>query len=256
MVQQCPCVRCSKCVKANQKALFCTSCRNWVHISCSEISVKSYDDPNEHFVNWECSRCLLNHLPNYIVNNSESDVDDSNNIDPSCKSDENISLKYDQLSSKGIKFVHLNIVSLLKYHEEIKQIMFENEIQVLALNETRLDSSIADSEMYIPHYSLLRKDRDRNGGGVAIYVHESIHINLVSHDSLERLEALCIKVCLKNTKPIIFVNWYRPPNSKVEVFNHYEDFLVFANGLNRQPIIMGDINCDITKKPFEGNTKV
>ena len=106
--------------------------------------------------------------------------------------------------------------------------MFENEIQVLALNETRLDSSIADSEMYIPHYSLLRKDRDRNGGGVAIYVHESIHINLVSHDSLERLEALCIKVCLKNTKPIIFLNWYRPPNSKVEVFNHYEDFFVFA----------------------------
>ena len=216
----------------------------------------SYDDPNEHFVNWECSRCLLKHLPNYIEINSESDVDDSSNKYSLGHDDENISLKYDQLSGKGIKFVHLNIVSLLKYYEEIKQILFENDIQVLALNETRLDSSIADSEIYIPHYALLRKDRDRNGGGVVIYVHESIHFNLVSHCSLEHLEALCIKVCLKNTKPIIFLNWYRPPNSKIELFNHYEDLLVLMNSFNGQVIIMGDINCDIMKKPFEGYTKV
>ena len=69
-------------------------------------------------------------------------------------------MKYDQLSEKGIKFVHLNIVSLLKYYEEIKQIMNENELHVLALNETRLDSSVSDIEVEIPHYSIIRKDRD------------------------------------------------------------------------------------------------
>ena len=258
MVQQFPCVRCSKCVKANQKALLCTSCHNWVHISCSGISAERYDDPNEHFISWECSKCLLKHLPNYVHvdNKSGSSVDDSSNEYPRSKLGDNISLKYDQLAGKGIKFVHLNIVSLLKYHEEIKQIIVDNDIHVLALNETRLDSSIADSEISIPHYSLLRKDRDRFGGGVAIYVHESIHFNLVTHNSLEHLEALCINVCLKNSKPIIFLNWYRPPNSKVELFNYYEDFLVFANSLNGPLIVMGDTNCDIMKKPFVGNTKV
>ena len=133
--------------------------------------------------------------------------------------------------------------------------MFENEIHVLALNETRLDSSVSDNEICIPQYTLLRKDRDRNGGGVAIYVHESIPFNQVTTDSIGQMEALCINVCLKNTTPVIFLNWYRPPSSRIELFDQYENFLAFASSLKGQLIIMGDTNCDIMKSPLEGKTK-
>ena len=123
---QFPCVLCSKCVKTKQKALLCTSCQKWVHISCSGISTKQYNDTSEQFLDWECAKCILRHLPNYIVNNSESEVNKiPNNKSPECQKIENVTLKYDQLSEKGIKFDHLNIVSLLKYYEEIKQIMTE-----------------------------------------------------------------------------------------------------------------------------------
>ena len=61
---------------------------------------------------------------------------------------------------------------------------------------------------------------------------------------------------MKNTKPIWFLNWYRPPNSRIDLFKRYEDFLDFANNNCNCPfVIMGDTNCDIINKPFEGSTK-
>jgi hypothetical protein len=42
------------------------------------------------------------------------------------------------------------------------------------INETRLDSYIYNSEVEIAGYDLIRKNRNRNGGGVAIYVRSVI----------------------------------------------------------------------------------
>ena len=73
-------------------------------------------------------------------------------------------------------------------------------------------------------YNLIRKDRNRHGGGVAIYLKNTLNIQTIEHESLCHLEAICIKLCLKGTKPILFVNWYRPPNSKTHVWDHYYFF--------------------------------
>ena len=40
----------------------------------------------------------------------------------------------------------------------------------MCINETRLDSSIENSEVGIPGYDLIRRDRNRNGEGGAIYL--------------------------------------------------------------------------------------
>ena len=50
-------------------------------------------------------------------------------------------------------------------------------LDVLALNETRLDSTISDELVSIDSYEILRADRTRNGGGVCIYVR--CHINFL-----------------------------------------------------------------------------
>lgn len=48
--------------------------------------------------------------------------------------------------------------------------MRDNPFDVLTLNETRLGSSVLDCEVQIPGYDIIRSDRNRNGGGVAIYI--------------------------------------------------------------------------------------
>jgi exonuclease III len=47
--------------------------------------------------------------------------------------------------------------------------MQDKPFDILTLNETRLDNSISDSEVKISGYDIVRPNRNRNGGGVAMY---------------------------------------------------------------------------------------
>ena len=67
----------------------------------------------------------------------------------------------------------LNINSLLAHIDEFRVFMNESDIDIISINETKLDSTINDNEVYIPGYEIVRKDRKingRHGGGVCIYV--------------------------------------------------------------------------------------
>ncbi len=56
--------------------------------------------------------------------------------------------------------------------------MINQYLDILILNETRLDDtiqcSISDSEISIDKYAIVRRDRSRQGGGVAMYIRSSI----------------------------------------------------------------------------------
>ena len=247
-----PCSCCKKSVKSNQKALLCTICNNWVHTSCAGISNALYNDPSQHFVEWQCRKCIFELLPF-----KETDVYVDNlkllNDSKTTKKGESVNefssvRKFEQLSDKGLKFCHLNIASLLKNIDEVRLFMKENNVDVLALNETRLDDSVNESEISVPMYNIVRKDRDRMGGGVAIYVKAGINFQIVDHVAMSQLEALCIKICPPKSKPIFFVNWYRPPNAKIEKIDLYENLLQFLDSFNAAIIVMGDVNCDIMDK--------
>jgi exonuclease III len=72
----------------------------------------------------------------------------------------------------------LNIASLFKHFDELQVFMEEEPFDVLAINETRLDSSILDCSVSLPGYNLLRRDRNRNGGGVCVYIRKTIELNI------------------------------------------------------------------------------
>ena len=70
---------------------------------------------------------------------------------------------------------------------------------MLAINETRLNETIADNEISISGYNIVRRDRSlngRNGGEVCFYVRSNINNivreNLIS-DQLENLSIEIIK---------------------------------------------------------------
>ncbi len=39
-------------------------------------------------------------------------------------------------------------------------------LEILAINESKLDDSFTDGEISIPGYTIVRKDRNRHGGGL------------------------------------------------------------------------------------------
>ena len=80
-----------------------------------------------------------------------------------------------------------------------------------------LDDSICDSEVHIPGYVLVRKDRNHQGGGVGIFIKNSLTFNVRSDFGIDT-ESIWVDLFLPNSKPILIRVCYRPPkhNEKLE----------------------------------------
>ena len=105
----------------------------------------------------------------------------------------------------------LNITSFPKHIDELRVLLASGPIDVLAINETRLDSSISDSEMHISNYVLVRRDRRLNGRfgrGVCFYICESINFSLRPDLCVDQLENLAIEICKPRSRPFLIMTWY------------------------------------------------
>ena len=70
----------------------------------------------------------------------------------------------------------------------------DNPFDILAINESKLDSSIPDYEIHIHNYSIVRLDRNRCRGGVTLYIKNTLPYlerkDLVS----DNLEMICVEI--------------------------------------------------------------
>lgn len=93
--------------------------------------------------------------------------------------------------------------------------MLPKTVDILAINETRLVSSIQNGAVSIPGYTLERKDRNRSGGGVALYIRDSINYERLNDLPEDNMELISIQVSKPRVKPFIVCTWYRPPGSTI-----------------------------------------
>jgi hypothetical protein len=99
----------------------------------------------------------------------------------------------------------INVNSLMKHIDEIRFILTSTTLEVLAINESKLDNSINDGEIHIPGYVSIRKDRTRLGGGVLIYIKENLAYSNRSDLVPYRLEMICLEIKLPY---IIDLSWW------------------------------------------------
>ena len=122
---------------------------------------------------------------------------------------------YDALKEIKIKNVNkvvigtLNINSIASKFDELREIIGKN-IDILTIQETKLDSSFPTQQFLLDGFSEpYRLDRNRDGGGVLIYVREDIPSKLLKkHTFTKNVEGLFIEVNLRKTK-LLFFGGYR-----------------------------------------------
>ena len=140
---------------------------------------------------------------------------------------------------------HLNVRSIMNKHDELRVLM-ENRggALVLGLSETWLDGSISDVELDVSGFNLHRKDRNRRGGGVLVYV--SNNVKAVRRVDLEdvRIEALWIEVKL-DKRQILVCNVYRPPDTKAEWMDELAVMVEHGVQAGKMVVVLGDLNCDL-----------
>ena len=112
-------------------------------------------------------------------------------------------------SMRGFKLAALNVRDLAKHIDEVRVLLADNPIDVLALNETWLNPTISDENVEISGYEIIRRDRcfqsvDGNTyGGVCFYVRSSINFSPRKDLYINDLENVCIQIRNPNSKPFL-----------------------------------------------------
>ena len=156
---------------------------------------------------------------------------------------------------RGFKMTFLNIVSLPKRFDEINFTMSNKLPDIMSFSETRLNSTIPDSMIHVDGYDIIRKDRSTSGGGVCIYIRNTINYQSRHDLSPPVLEVKCVEISKPHSRPFIVVVVYRPPDASPDFFIHLENLLKKIDNENKGIYILGDLNCDLIKPNPENPTK-
>ena len=267
-----PCGKCEKPVRSNQKGIQCDGCDLWWHQKCTpDVSIDQYHELSNSDTPWHCPTCTLPSFPDSMFDTSSNSGDTIVDCDicdnsscprcllkdlpfadddldipcPDADNDVNKPSNTDQdffqcFSRKGLHFLHVNARSLLPKLSELRSLVHKSKVAVLSVTETWLDDTVTDQEISISGYSVLRKDRNRHGGGVAMYIRQDIAFNPRTDFDDNNLESIWCELLLNKTKPIIVGTVYRPPQHSK--FIEYFELLLSKIRSDLELYILGDFN--------------
>lgn len=143
-----------------------------------------------------------------------------------------------------LNIAQINIRSLLTKFADLKDLVSQNNWDVILITETWLRDDIPDENLLINNYNFFRCDRADRGGGVAIYIKSLYKCSLSNKLNLNNSEQLWLSLNINNKHMCIGVV-YRPPSSSVlEFLVSFEEILGNLTPKFDRLICGGDFNID------------
>ena len=153
----------------------------------------------------------------------------------------------------------LNINSVCKHIDQLRVVMASEPLDILAINcETKLDKCDSDQLISLTSYNIVRRNRNRHrnrrGGGVCIYLRNSITFERRCELEENDLKLIPLEISKPDSRPFLVVTWYMPPKTPLEHFEKFEIFLEKADTKYTEIYILGDLNCNILSNTPESHT--
>ena len=243
------CGLCSGAVLKGHKAVQCDNCDMWIHNECSFIAETQYETVNNTNCTWICPKCEFFNFSDSFFG-EQVNVETENRFVPLTKVKKDRSSPCGTNKSSfisGLKFISMNVNSIRGKKLELLAFLDFHQPHVVAIQETKIDSSIATSELFPETcpYSVYRKDRNIHGGGVMLLVHKDIShmpITELENDS----ESIWVKVFANKTSHFV-ASWYRPPGSTSEEFQLFREQLDYIRTHHKgkklpSAHVLGDFN--------------
>ena len=138
---------------------------------------------------------------------------------------------------------NLNINSIRNKFSSLQELV-SNNIDVLVIEETKLDDTFPEGCFTIPGYkNPFRKDRDVHGGGIMVFIREDIPSRKLDMFNFSiGIEGLFIEINLRKSKWLLLATYKPPSLSKHDFFNHVGKALDFYGAKYENFIVMGDLN--------------
>ena len=157
------------------------------------------------------------------------------------------------LHKKGFKMGHLNVQGIQNKIDQIDLLLnsSQNNIQVLGLSESKLNSFHMNHIFEVKNYQMFRKDRTiseerpEQGGGLLVYVKEGINCKRRCDLECERIECVWLEIFLTNSKSFLVGNIYRHPNETISWNEQFENYLEKVLECEKEVYLLGDFNRDL-----------
>ena len=134
---------------------------------------------------------------------------------------------------------------LVPKFDELSLLVEVHNPDIVSIVESWLCDDIPDAEIRIQGYNILRKDRNRHGGGVLMYIKDQFITEILPQHCVNNLEILPVVVRHSNFKFCITA-FYRPPSSPVSIFDILTSFLAFLDiSQFSHFILLGDFNINL-----------
>ena len=271
-----PCLICHKpCKEKVQDSISCTLCDEWVHQTCSDLTLnqfKTYCSPDHNGDPYYCEYCRYGYssispqsLGNLCCPSATTlntiDIDNMDTLCPNSifrdKEDITLSDYYNieelnlemKKTPNDILIIHINTVSLLKNYDSIVDMLASLQPipSILFLSETRIKDPVSKFQLNQIRIDGFNKpfldNTTTNAGGTAIYVSENL--NYIERPDIKfnhpDCEACFIEVeCDTPDRNPIFGVLYRHPRKNVQSFtSHLGDFLENCTTRGNKLTIMG-----------------
>ena len=239
------CGECGHLLRKNlKKFLKCEVCELTFHVKCAGMQDRDYLEIRKSCNKWACFKCSL---PQFSDSLFESGNEDIFNECPDISEDCDLDLTT-QCLKKGLKVGILNINRLLPHLDQLSITVKALGLNIVCVNETWLNNTVATGEINIDGYNVVRYDRNeqnnekQSGGGVAIYIEDHIPYNVRPDIDNNKLEMTWIEVCFPHSRPILIGCIYRPPDCKNDFFDELNQILNKIMDENKEIYLMGDFN--------------
>ena len=140
---------------------------------------------------------------------------------------------------------NLNINSISKKFDQLKTII-QGHIDILIIVETKLDATFPINQFLLDGFSKpFRLDRNRNGGGILIYVREDIPTKqLFKHNFPSDIEGIFVEINLRKTKWLLFGTYHPPSQTDNYYFESITRALDIYGELYSKLLLVGDFNAE------------
>ena len=130
--------------------------------------------------------------------------------------------------------------------DEIEVMLHDEDIDILCVCETWLDSNIGNNFINIPHFSITRYDTGR-GGGSCIIVRDSLSVTAINInlDKVEGVDDVWLQIQCKKYPSFIVGCIYRHPKAKVPSFSYLSEIFKYMCLKNKPVFILGDFNDNV-----------
>ena len=144
---------------------------------------------------------------------------------------------------KSIRIVHNNVCSLYPKIDSINAELSDNDI--IGISETHLDDTISNEAIQMAGFhSPVRKDRNRHGGGVALYISNKLAYQVRDDLFSNDLEIVWSEIHT-NCKKFLVGVLYRPPSSLVQYWEFFISNVEKAMECDLPIFLLGDFNTNI-----------